>query len=346
MRNRRLNLSLLLLLLPFALQAQSRLSLSEAEQMIPRVSRQGIRSLIPSEHINPIDTIATGNSAMKIIFYEDGTWVYWKDGSVVGESEVFTRNWDNTKMDPYGVNWSDVPDCEYVWMLDETTNHYHYPGRDSISISSRFGYRHGVRHTGIDIRMPRGESIYAAFDGKVRINKYVRGYGNLIVLRHENGMETFYAHLTKSNVKLNDWVEAGQIIGTAGSSGRATGPHLHFEVRYKGYALDPEWVINFEDGSLRHRVLAVKKSYLNAGSKYFPESEEEEEKILMGDEEARLEAERREAELKAAKYVTIKSGDTLSRIAKANGTTVSKLCQLNNMTTRTILRVGKKIRVR
>lgn len=342
----KLYLNLLFIFLPLALVAQnSTMTLSQAEKLVPRRATQPIRSLIPSDHLNPIDTIDTGNSAMKIIFYEDGTWVYWKDGSEVIENDVFKKNWDYVSMDPYHISWDAFPLKEYIWLVDEC-DHYHYPGMQEISISSPFGYRHGVWHRGIDIRMPRGEKIYAAFDGKVRLSKYVKGYGNLVIIRHENGLETFYAHMTRSHVKADEWVEAGQVIGEAGSTGRASGPHLHFEVRYKGYALDPEWLIDFSDGTLRHRVLTLKKTYLSPDSHFFSESDDDEETILLGDEQDRLEAERMAAEMKAAKYVTVKKGDTLSKISRENGTTVSNLCKLNNMTTKTILRVGSKIRVR
>lgn len=344
MRNR-IIITLMLAMLPLTLSGQN-MTLSRAEAMIPRKSSQPVRSLIPTPADNPIDTIETSNSAMKIILLEDGTWKYWKDGNAVMNQDVFRENWSNTVIDAYKLDWSAFPDKEYIWLVDES-DHYHYPGMDSIMVTSPFGYRHGIRHTGIDIRMPRGKEIYAAFDGKVRLAKMVRGYGNLVILRHENGLETFYAHMTKINVNADDWVEAGQVIGFAGSTGRSTGPHLHFEVRYQGYALDPAWLIDFEnEGILRHRVFALKKKYLTANSKYVPETDYDEETILLADEEDRKEAERLAAEMKAAKYVTVKSGDTLSRIAANNGTTVSNLCKLNNITTKTILKIGRKIRVR
>ena len=344
MRNR-IIITLVLAMLPLTLSGQN-MTLSRAEAMIPRKSSQPVRSLIPTPADGPIDTIETSNSSMKIILLEDGTWKYWKDGNAVMNQDVFKENWSNTAMDAYKLDWAAFPDKEYIWLVDES-DHYHYPGMDSIMVSSPFGYRHGVRHTGTDVRMPRGKEIYAAFDGKVRVAKTVRGYGNLVIIRHENGLETFYAHMTQINVNANDWVEAGQVIGLAGSTGRASGPHLHFEVRYHGYALDPAWLIDFDNGGiLRHRVFTLKKKYLTANSKYVPETDYDEETILLADEEDRQEAERLAAEMKAAKYVTVKSGDTLSRIAANNGTTVSNLCKLNNITTKTILKVGRKIRVR
>lgn len=336
---------MLLAMLPVIAYSQN-MTLKRAEEMIPRRSSQPVKSLIPGPKDSPIDTIETSNSAMKIILKEDGTWSYWKDGNVAMEQNVFNEHWSNTAIDAYRMDWDSFPEKEYIWLVDDS-DHYHYPGMDSIMVSSPFGYRHGVRHTGTDIRMPRGKEIYAAFDGKVRLAKSVSGYGNLVIIRHESGLETFYAHMSQINVNVDDWVEAGQVIGLAGSTGRSSGPHLHFEVRYNGYAVDPAWLIDFEnEGILRHRVFTLKKKYLTANSKYVPETDYDEETILLADEEDRKEAERLAAEMKAAKYVTVKSGDTLYRIASNNGTTVANLCKLNNITTKTILKIGRKIRVR
>ncbi|MBQ3977118.1 MAG: peptidoglycan DD-metalloendopeptidase family protein, partial [Bacteroidales bacterium] len=206
--------------------------------------------------------------------------------------------------------------------------------------------RRGRYHRGTDMPMPKGSEVYATFDGKVRVAKYSSGYGNLVVIRHSNGLETFYGHLSQINVKQDQWVEAGQVIGLCGATGRASGSHLHYEVRYLGYAIDPEWMLDMDSQELRQSVLVIKKSMLYPDSSYSPESDDEEEAIAEADEADRLEQERLEAERKAAKYVTIKSGDTLSTIAKRNGTTVSALCKLNNITTKTILRVGRTLRVK
>ena len=100
-------------------------------------------------------------------------------------------------------------------------------------VYSKFGYRRGRRHQGTDIPLKSGTPVAAAFDGRVRMSSYVSGYGNLVILRHENGLETFYGHLSKRQVSVGDWVRAGDIVGLGGSTGRSSGPHLHFETRYK-----------------------------------------------------------------------------------------------------------------
>ncbi len=170
------------------------------------------------------------------------------------------------------------------------------------------------------------------------MSKFFGAFGILVVIRHENGLETFYAHLSKRYVEAGDWVNAGDVIGEGGSTGRSTGPHLHFETRYKGFAFDPQWLIDFEKGVLRHRLFVLKKKYFNIYSNYEQDFEDE----MKNDAEDKAE----DAEKAAMKYYTIKSGDTLGRIAINNGTTVNALCRLNGITAKTVLKIGRRIRVR
>lgn len=318
----------------------------QAEILVPRPALQPVKSLDPLKpDVMAMDTLDTSSPARKIVLYTDNSWRYWIDGSVAGSDTTFTKHW-NTNPDAYGLQYENFPMRSYVWLMD-STDRYHFPGSiEPTKVSSRYGRRRGRYHRGIDLPMPRGSDVYATFDGKVRVAKYSSGYGNLVVIRHSNGLETFYGHLSQINVQQDQWVEAGQVVGLCGSTGRASGSHLHYEVRYLGYAIDPEWMIDMDSQVLRQSVLVIKKSMLYPDSSYVPESEEEEEAIAEADEADRLEQERLEAERKAAKYVTIKSGDTLSTIAKRNGTTVSALCRLNNITTKTILRVGRTLRVK
>jgi len=318
----------------------------KAEILVPRPALQPVKSLDPlNPDVIPMDTLDTSSPARKIILYTDNTWRYWIDGDVASADTTFTKHW-NTNPDAYGLQYDNFPIRSYVWLMD-STDRYHFPGSITpTKVSSRYGRRRGRYHRGIDLPMPKGSDVYATFDGKVRVAKYSSGYGNLVVIRHSNGLETFYGHLSQINVKQDEWVEAGQLIGLCGATGRASGSHLHYEVRYLGYAIDPEWMIDMESQVLRQSVLVIKKSMLYPDSSYVPESDDEEEAIAEADEADRLEQERLEAERKAAKYVTIKSGDTLSTIAKRNGTTVSALCRLNNITTKTILRVGRTLRVK
>ncbi len=326
----------------------------DAELLIPRPGRESVKSL--NGRTDAMDTLDTADPFIKILLFPDYTWKYWKDPSYARDSKVFNEYWTHERPDPYGVGLSELPNEIALWIVD-TLSSYRCPHIGNPS--SRFGYRHRRRHQGVDVPLQTGTPVYAAFDGKVRISKYHSGYGNLVVIRHDNGLETFYAHLSKIYVENDQWVDAGSIIGLGGSTGRSTGPHLHFETRYKGYAFDPEWLIDFPSGNLRHRLFVLKKKYLNAGSKYVPESEQEEIDIIEGDEQDRQEEIRKAEEAKKAaaaakakreaasrQYYTIRKGDTLGSIARRHHTTVRNLCRLNGISEKTILRPGRKLRVR
>ena len=187
-------------------------------------------------------------------------------------------------------------------------------------VTSRFGGRRYRFHYGIDVDLITGDTVLCAFDGMVRIKKYHRGYGNIVVVRHNNGLETVYAHLSRTYVDTNTFIKAGDIVGLGGSTGRSTGSHLHFEVRYLGNAINPEALIDFKNCKLKRDTLFLNKR--NFG--YLVE----------------LRA------LKDAKYHTVKSGNTLSHIARIYGTSVSSLCYMNGIKRTTVLQIGQRIRVR
>lgn len=314
-----------------------------AEMLLPRnVIPAPVKSLIPAEQKETVDTVDTGNPKLKIVLYADNTWKYIKDGDLLKNDSYFTEHW-NEFPDAYRTEYGQLPEKATLWLVDDTSQ-FCCPYKNAVY--SKFGYRRGRRHMGVDLPLKTGDPVHAAFDGKVRISKYMRGYGNLVVLRHENGLETFYGHLSKRNVSEGDWVTAGQAIGLGGSTGRSTGPHLHFETRYQGYAFDPQWMIDFENGRLRNSVFNLKKKYLSASSRYVPESDDEEEEILLAEDQERAEAAKKAAAEAAKQYYTIRSGDTLGKIAGKYHTSVNALCRLNGITPKTTLRVGKRIRVR
>ena len=318
----------------------------QAELLIPRPAMQPVKSMDPN-HADALDTLDTANPHIKILLFSDYTWKYFKDSTYALDKEVFHEYWNNEQPDPYHVSQNEFPDEIALWVVD-TLGDYRCPNQTEVY--SKFGYRHRRRHQGVDLPLKTGTPVYAAFDGRVRMSRYYKGYGNLVVLRHENGLETFYAHLSKRMVEPGDWINAGAIIGLGGSTGRSTGPHLHFETRYKGYAFDPQWLIDFPSGTLRHRLFVLKKKYLNAGSKYVPESDQEEIDIIEGDTKDREEAAAKEEAARkaaaAAQYYSIRSGDTLGTIARRYHTSVRSLCRLNGISEGTTLRIGRRIRVK
>ena len=153
-----------------------------------------------------------------------------------------------------------------------------------------------------------------------------------MVLRHANGLETYYGHLTQYIVETDDLVKAGEIIGYCGSTGRSTGPHLHFETRYMGRSFDPERIFDFQEGTLRDTVFTLKKHYFSI---YSHEGQ--------SDNESKVASTQVEPT-----YVThtVKKGDTLSSIAKKYGTTVKKICKLNGISEKSTLKIGQKLIVK
>lgn len=146
--------------------------------------------------------------------------------------------WDNTYCH------SQVATLPNMYKID--LREFSMPIQHSI-ITSNFGPRWGKNHNGIDIKAYIGDTVRSAFSGKVRISKYDKnGYGYVVVIRHWNGLETLYGHLSKPIVKANDVVEAGQPIGLAGNTGKSTGSHLHFETRFCGVAINPLELFSFQ----------------------------------------------------------------------------------------------------
>ena len=296
-----------------------------------------IESIFDTNGLTVLDTLATENDAVQVILYSNNSWKYVRDREFVKDSSIYTKYWDTGTLFPYKeYPLSEMPASLAIDLVD-SLKCYHYPHKGSIR--SKYGIRHRRRHQGVDIPIKTGDPVYATFNGRVRISEYNRGgYGNLIIVRHDNGLETYYGHLSERLVQSGEWVEAGQIIGLGGSTGRSTGPHLHFETRYYGQAFDPERLIDFESGILRRQTFLLKKSFFdirsNAGQDFDDEAEVEK-------------ADKKEAAERAAvTYHTIKSGDTLGALARRYGTTVSKLCSLNGIKSTTILRLGRKLRVR
>ena len=284
-----------------------------------------------------VDTIPSSSEGLSIVLYNDNTWRFVRNRNIdVLDETVFTSDWDTTKIQVYKTELKDLPISMVIDLVDSLKS-YHYPHKGRVT--SKYGPRRRRIHQGTDIDLETGEPIYATFDGRVRITTYVRyGYGNLVVIRHDNGLETYYAHLSESNVKPNQWVTAGQVIGKGGNTGRSTGSHLHYEIRYKGQTFDPERLIDFSTGTLRRETFLLKRTYFSPYSRFTQDFDEE---VQSAEEDKKI-----AAEAAAKKYHIVKRGDTLGRIAINNRTTVTKLCQLNGIRKTTVLQIGQRIRVR
>ena len=304
-----------------------------------RLKRKYIESTFDTAGLTVIDTLDTENDAVRVVLFGNNKWKYIRNREVARDSTLYERCWSNTTLFPYQqADLAQMPFSVVIELVDSTQG-YHCPYTGTPNPRGRFGLRRGRPHQGIDLPLRTGDSIYATFSGRVRISQYNGGgYGNLIVIRHDNGLETYYGHLSERLVEANQWVEAGDVIGLGGSTGRSTGPHLHFETRYYGQAFDPERLIDFERGLLCRETFLLKKSFLNIYSKAGQNFEDE----FINEEEDRREA----AELAARRYHRIRPGDTLSHLAVKYHTTVRSICALNGIKSTAILRPGRTLRVR
>ncbi len=184
------------------------------------------------------------------------------------------------------------------------------------TVTSEFGWRDSAQHNGIDIDLNKGDKVSAAFDGMVRVAKNCGGFGNVVIVRHYNGLETVYAHLSKIKVKPGQVILAGQVIGLGGNTGHSTGSHLHFELRFKGVPINPRYLISFSGQKLVCNEITIKKT--KWGLAAYPTH---------------------------IKVYQVQKGDTVFDIAKHYATTTTSIKEINGLPYKTRLRVGQVINV-
>ena len=211
---------------------------------------------------------------------------------------------------------------------------------DNRVVTSNFGARWGRQHKGIDVKVYIGDTIRAAFSGKVRMVKYeAGGYGKYVVIRHGNGLETIYGHMSKHLVAEDEIVEAGQPIGLGGNTGRSTGSHLHFETRLCGVALNPALMFDFKNQDVvgdyymfysdtYQKESIVANRLRGVGGKGKIEADEDTELAIAAPAASYA---------KDVKFHKVKRGETLASIARKRGTTIDEICRLN--------RIGRNIRL-
>jgi len=229
--------------------------------------------------------------------------------------DIYNFIWTRERINPYKIPLDSLPDSVRI-----DCSHFVVPTHGSIT--SPYGPRHYRFHYGLDLRVKIGDSIVSAFSGKVRIIDYeARGYGHYVVVRHNNGLETVYAHLSKVLVEHNQNVKAGELIALGGNTGHSTGPHLHFEMRYIGNAINPANIVNFTTGLVNHSSYLLTKR-----NSFFYQREVK--------------------AVKVTRYYKVRKGDTLSEIAARNGTSVNALSRLNGLKKNKLLKLGQNIRIR
>ncbi len=259
------------------------------------------------------------------------------------EFDIYTEGWDSKLVNCYaGVAVPQTAD------IDVSKFAIPHPGY----ITSPYGYRKRFRrmHKGVDLKVNIGDTIRAAFDGRVRITNFERrGYGYYVVVRHTNDLETVYGHLSGFLVEPGAYVKAGDPIALGGNTGRSTGPHLHFETRYMGYAINPCAIFDFANQTTHTDTFTFdKRTYQNARN-YSPAANSEYAKQYLKDNPIKpykaTASSGNTSKSSSASY-RVRKGDSLSKIASRNGTTVAKLCKLNGISTSTKLQVGQRLKLR
>jgi len=296
------------------------------------------------------DTIDSPNG--KILMYDNHTWEYLDDLAFDGVlndlvHDYFTNDsllnyewpWDSELC--YSSNKSNdlslMKDTLWLCVTDSEYSDFVIPFDGKVT--SRYGFRRGRYHNGIDISLNTGDTVVAAFDGKVRYSKFNKsGFGNLVIIRHYNGLETFYAHLSELTVVPNQFVKAGDPIGLGGNTGNSYGSHLHFETRFYDAPMNPEEFIDFKNKHIRDENLFVHNGLFRPGA----EPSHSSTGLTAGKGHTLVASSAKVSEA----YYRVSSGDTLGHIARRNKTTISRLCRLNNIKPTTTLKIGRRLLVR
>ncbi|WP_299519074.1 peptidoglycan DD-metalloendopeptidase family protein [Winogradskyella sp.] len=253
------------------------------------------------------------------------------DNIIERSIDIKSDYWDTTVYNPYKNTVSEFP--LNIKFEDST---YASPVPHKKVITSRYGWRRGRPHKGIDIDLVTGDSVVAMLDGIVRFARYSRGHGRTVVVRHYNGLETTYAHLSRIAVKANDTVAKGQYLGKGGNTGNSRGSHLHLETRYKGEHIHPEYLFNLDEtNSMRSQDMWVTRKWTRAS--YHNSRRLSKLALYETKEEALSSLE------KQRKVYVVRKGDTLSRISRRNNTTITAICRTNKIQRNSTLRIGQKL---
>ncbi len=246
------------------------------------------------------------------------------DEGADSEDDILLEGFDTAIIHLPKFDVSSITEPIYIELRNQAAGStFTWPTPWTARPTSHFGPRRRRFHYGLDLAQPTGEPIYAAFDGVVRISKRNKSYGHLVIIHHANGLETYYAHMSKRLVSAGDQVKSGDVIGLCGNTGRSFGSHLHFEVRYMGNAINPEHVIDCATHDLvSDRLELTANSFRKVAKKGSGGTT-----------------------TSSGGWYRVRQGDTLEKIARRNGTTVRRLCQLNGIKETKILHPGDRLRV-
>jgi murein DD-endopeptidase MepM/ murein hydrolase activator NlpD len=298
-----------------SVEAQRNQTASEASGANVRLDQQ--ISELMANRISPMQIASDELAVAKLNEFNE---LLAKENLMFPADELYNSNWDTVNVNPFKNTGITFPDS---YVIDCST--FTMPvGHEQIRITSPYGPRRRRTHRGIDLGLQIGDTIYAAFDGKVRIKNYERvGYGYYLVLRHPNGLETVYGHLSKFLAKENQLVRTGEPIALGGNTGRSTGAHLHFEIRFLGKDLNPAEIINFENKTPCRDEYVFQNKKVNS-----------------------RQSNRYSTATHAKAVHRVKQGETLSLIARRYGTSVTELCRLNGISQSSKLSIGQSVRYR
>ena len=245
------------------------------------------------------------------------------DDGVVSEDDIILEGFDTAVIHLPKFDVHSITEPIIIDLRNEARGErFSWPTPVTARPSSHYGPRWRRFHYGLDLAEPTGDPIYSAFDGVVRISKYNHSYGNLVIIHHSNGLETYYAHMSKRLVQVGQQVKSGDVIGLCGNTGRSFGSHLHFEIRYKGNALNPEDVVSCATHDLiSDRLTITSDSFRKVGKGG---------KGVGGG---------------GGGWYRVRKGDTLGKIARRNGISIQRLCQLNGLKRNSTIRPGQRLRV-
>lgn len=293
-----------------------------------------------------LDTVET--ELGKVVLYSNKTWSFLQVSTFDGimnpriyalmqaQDPSFRHPWSNDICFTSRNDMSKLKDTLWLCVNDEYDQNFHMPAPGIVT--SRYGPRNGRNHNGIDIDLETGDTVFATWSGKVRYAKYNDGgFGNLVIIRHPNGLETLYAHLSKFLVYPDQDIVAGEPIGLGGNTGHSYGSHLHFEIRFYDAPMNPEEIINFSERVLKNENLFVHKGLFRPGAKPTDYYEDHPTEVVQAPVVVRT---------PQVRYYKVRPGDTLTEIAARNNTTVTKICQLNGIKPTTVLQLGRSLRVK
>ena len=281
--------------------------------------------------VSSFDTTSIDEREPLIIEIEEETRPAGSDDFV--SVATYFSVWDATNIDPYGIDAKEFDDVVDVELYNKDQGRFWSVPNNAPKLTSQFGPRWGRLHAGVDLDLETGDPVYAAFDGIVRVNGYNNGgYGNFIVVRHYNGLETLYGHLSQKNFESGTYVKAGDQIGLGGSTGRSTGSHLHFETRYEGNPFNPTYTFNFagaETAPVSDHLLISARVFDTYGLALGNEYGDAGNKVMT----------------RRTSWTIAHSGDSLYSIANRAGISVEKLAKMNGMRISSSLRVGRRLRI-